>query len=284
MAGRRTPSKPRVGHIQYLNCYPLYYGLIHTAALLEVELTKGTPTELNRWLLEGDLDVSPISSVEYLRNAADLLLLPDLTVSADGAVRSIFLVSKRPAEDLGGARVALANTSATSQALTRILFEEWWKARPTYVECPPDLSRMLEEADAALLIGDAAMRAGAQVARTKGLRVYDLGAEWKAHTGLPMVYAVWAVRRNFAVRFPELVRGVHRSFLESLAYSMSRLDEVAENAARWEPFTADELAEYFRGLTFSFGPRLQEGLRGFGERAAARGYLPAVVPLEFVEV
>src|SRR5436309_3584664 len=108
-------SRPRVGHIQFLNCLPLYYGLVHDGAVVDMELTRGAPTELNRLLLDGELDISPISSVEYLRHAGDLVLLPDLTVSSDGAVKSIVLASRVPAADLNGRSVALTTTSATSQ-------------------------------------------------------------------------------------------------------------------------------------------------------------------------
>jgi len=108
-------GRPRVGHIQFLNCLPLYYGLVRGGYVLDMDLRKGTPTELNQALLAGDLDISPISTVEYLRHASDLLLLPDLTVSSDGEVQSIVLVSKVPLAELAeGAAVALANTSATA--------------------------------------------------------------------------------------------------------------------------------------------------------------------------
>ncbi len=261
--------RPRVGHIQFLNCLPLYHGLVRSAALLDLELRKGTPTELNRMLLSGALDVSPISSVTYLRHAHDLLVLPDIAVSADGPVRSIALVSRRPVEDIDGATIALANTSATSVALLDILLRERWGVRVDSFTCPPDLARMLQEADAALLIGDDALRATVTASRAPAsdpVHVYDLGREWKAHTGLPMVFAVWAVRRDWAAAYPELVSAVHQAFQFSLAHSIREVESIAVAVARWEPFDAAFLADYFRALRFRLGPRERAGLQAFAAR------------------
>lgn len=258
--------RPRVGHIQFLNCLPLYHGLVHSHAMLDLELTKGTPTELNRLLLGGDLDVSPISSVEYLRHAEELVLMPDLVVAADGAVRSITFASQRPVEQLDGATVALTNTSATSVALLELLLRDRWGIKVETFRCPPDLPRMLEEADAALLIGDDAMRAN-----YADLHTYDLSEEWRAHTGWPMVFAVWAARREWAQDHPDQVAAVHGAFQRSLEHSLQEVDTIATQVARWEPFDALDLAAYFRGLEFRFGPREQTGLVTFAERLAIAG-------------
>ena len=268
-----------MGHIQFLNCLPLYYGLVHDGALVDMELSKGTPTELNRLLLAGGLDIAPISSIEYLRHADELLLLPDLTVSADGPVKSIALVSRVPPHELDGTPVALTNTSATSQVLARIVLAERYGAAPDYFECPPDLSRMLDEAQAALLIGDPALRALWRP--PAGLRCYDLGAEWAALTGCAMVYAVWAVRRAYAAQAPELVAEVLGAFRRSLSFSLRRMEEIAAAASRWESFPPEVLSAYFRTLRFEFGPRYRQGLLEFARRAAAHGALDCVPALEF---
>ncbi|HEV2122598.1 MAG TPA: menaquinone biosynthesis protein [Chloroflexota bacterium] len=273
-------DRPRVGHIQFLNCLPLYHGLVRDGAVLDMDLTKGTPAELNRLLVEGRLDVAPISSVEYLRHADDLLLLPDLTVSSDGPVMSIALVSRVPPAELHGKPVAFTNTSATSQVLTKIILAERYGVSPRSFACPPDLSRMLDEAEAALLIGDPALRVLWQP--PAGLRCYDLGQEWTALTGCAMVYAVWAVRREYAARAPEVVEAVLAAFQRSLRYSLEHVDEIAQAASRWEPFPAEVLASYFRALRFEFSPRYQAGLREFAQRARHHGALGCVPELKFV--
>jgi chorismate dehydratase len=265
--------RPRVGHIQFLNCLPIYWGLMRSGALLGVDLHKDTPDQLNAALVRGDLDIGPISLVEYLRHADDLLLLPDLAVGSDGPVQSVNLVSTVPLEELGGRRVALGSTSRTGVLLARMLLETRYGVRPQYFSCPPDLTEMLLEADAGVLIGDTALRARFE-APQRGLLVTDLGEAWRDWTGLPMVFAVWAVRRDFAAAHPGLVKDVHLAFLASRALCLAELDEAARAAARWEPFPAEVLADYFRVLDFSLGERQVQGLREFAGRAAERGEVP----------
>src|SRR4051812_34209007 len=274
MVAAGSIGRPRVGHIQFLNCLPLYWGLVRSGALLDVDLRKDTPDRLNDALIAGDLDIGPISVVEYLRHADDLLLLPDLAVGSDGPVLSVNLVSQVPLAELDGQPVALGSTSRTSVVLTQYLLEERLGVRPTYFTCPPDLTAMMLEARAAVLIGDAALRATYD-APARGLTVHDLGAVWRDLSGLPMVFAVWAVRREFAHAHPGLVKEVHDAFVRSRDLSLSRVEEVAAGAARWEDFDAATLVTYFRTLDFSLGDRQLDGLRAFaaavGHRIGLRG-------------
>ncbi|EEP72835.1 hypothetical protein MCAG_03162 [Micromonospora sp. ATCC 39149] len=268
-------ARPRVGHIQFLNCLPIYWGLMRSGALIDVDLHKDSPDRLSAALVAGDLDIGPISHVEYLRHADELLLLPDLAVGSDGPVLSVNVVSTKPLAELDGGRVALGSTSRTGVLLARLLLGERYGVRPDYFRCPPDLTQMLLEADAGVLIGDVALRALHEAPR-RGLEVTDLGQAWRDWTGLPMVFAVWAVRRDFAAAHPGLVKEVHEAFLRSRDLCLAELDRVAEAAARWEPFDAATLATYFRALDFSLGKRQVAGLREFARRAAEVGEAPAL--------
>src|SRR3954451_8301519 len=133
-------QRPRVGHIQFLNCLPIYWGLMRSGALLDVDLKKDTPERLGTALVAGDLDIGPISQVEYLRHADELLLLPDLAVGSDGPVLSVNMVSTRPLAELDGAKVALGSTSRTGVLLAQMLLAERYRVRPEYFTCPPDLT------------------------------------------------------------------------------------------------------------------------------------------------
>jgi len=268
-------QRPRVGHIQFLNCLPIYWGLMRSGALLDVDLRKDNPDRLNAALVAGDLDIGPISLVEYLRHADDLLLLPNLAVGSDGPVLSVNLISTRPLDELDGRPVALGSTSRTGVLLAQMLLAEKYGVHPEYFRCPPDLAQMLMEADAGVLIGDAALRA-MYAAPTRGLQITDLGLAWKQWTGLPMVFAVWAVRKDFAAAYPGQVKDVHEAFQRSRDLCLGELDAVAESAARWEPFDAETLATYFRTLDFSLGDRQIAGIREFARRAASRGEVPAL--------
>ncbi|BFV57731.1 menaquinone biosynthesis protein [Kitasatospora sp. CMC57] len=270
--------RPRVGHIQFLNCLPLYWGLARTGNLLDLDLTKDTPEKLSDQLVAGALDIGPITCVEYLRNADKLVVLPDIAVGSDGPVMSCVIVSRLPLAELDGRRVALGSTSRTSVRLARLLLEEREGVQPEYFTAPPDLDAMLAEADAAVLIGDPALRASLEQAPEQGLAVHDLGAMWKEWTGLPFVFAVWAARRDYAERSPETVAAVHRAFLESRDLSLAEAGQVATQAARWESFDAPVLERYFsEALDFSLGDRQLAGIAEFARRTGHdSGFAPDV--------
>jgi chorismate dehydratase len=274
--------KPRVGHIQFLNCIPIYWGLVRSGALLDLDLVKDTPERLSEQLVAGALDIGPISLVEYLKHADELVVLPDVAVGSDGPVMSCNLVSQVPIGDLGGQRVALGSTSRTTVQLARLMLRERYRVEPSYYSCPPDLAEMMREAAGAVLIGDAALRASLHEAPRLGLRVLDLGEAWKDWTGLPMVFAVWAVRRDFLARSRALAHEVHDAFLRSRELAMAEVDKVAAQAARWEDFDAATLERYFTTLDFSFGPRQLAGVREFARRVARQIEVDPEVSIELL--
>ncbi|MEO3755945.1 menaquinone biosynthesis protein [Streptomyces sp. B6B3] len=270
------PSRPRVGHIQFLNCLPLYWGLARTGSLLDLELSKDTPERLGEQLVNGALDIGPVSLVDYLRHADELVALPDIAVGCDGPVMSCVIVSQQPLDRLDGARVALGSTSRTSVRLARLLLAERYDVTPDYYVCPPDLGLMMQEAEAAVLIGDAALRASLHDAPRLGLEVHDLGRMWHEWTGLPFVFALWGVRRDYLRDRPETVREVHEAFLASRDLSLDEVGKVAEQAARWETFGVDVLERYFTTLDFRLGPRQLAGVEEFARRIGDGGPVPRV--------
>ncbi|WP_374118601.1 menaquinone biosynthetic enzyme MqnA/MqnD family protein [Streptomyces sp. 8L] len=278
----RSRNRPRVGHIQFLNCLPLYWGLARTGTLLDLELTKDTPDKLNDQLVRGDLDIAPISLVEYLRNADQLVAFPDVAVGCDGDVMSCVIVSQVPLDRLDGQKVALGSTSRTAVRLAQLLLSDAHHVTPEYFRCAPDLGLMMQEAPAGVLIGDAALRASLHDAPRLGLQVHDLGAMWKEWTGLPFVFAVWAARKEFLEREPETVREVHRAFLESRDVSLEEVAKVAEQAARWEAFDASLLEQYFTTLDFRFGERQLAGVKEFARRTGPTTGYPADVHVEIL--
>lgn len=274
--------KPRIGHIQYLNCFPLYYGLLSRQFPLVGELIKGTPAELNLMLRTNQLDLAPISSIEYARQADKLVLMPGIAVACNGPVGSIFLVSRKPLEELTNARIALTNTSATSQVLLKVLMSNYLGYHPEYFTSPPKLGSMLLEADAALLIGDDALEAAYR--RPAGLYIYDLGNMWKEYTGECMVFAVWAINREFASQHRDLVAEIKNTFVASMHYSLEHLGDAALEASRYDIYDADYLANYLTTLKYDFDGPFQHGLLRYYQEAHAIGELDQVPNLEFVEV
>lgn len=274
-AAQAAPSI-RLGYIDYLNCLPVYFGIERGAVDLEVTVQKGPPSALNRAFLEGRLDVTPISSIEYARNAASCVIMPGLSISADGRVASILLFHRRPLGELDGRPVALTASSATSVVLTRIILEQRHGVRPEYRVAPPDLEAMLEDHDAALLIGDDALLAA--VAHPE-IPCVDLGAEWKAFTGHPMVYALWVARRDLAEANPAALRQVVRLFNASQEYAWDHRPAMVEEAMARRGLPRPVADDYFDLIRHEFGPRYRRGLLAYYEHARRLGELEAVPPL-----
>ena len=267
----------RIGHFEFLNGYPLYYGLEKGEGWGCFQLVRGVPTYLNGLLLAGDLDISPISSIEYARNQASLILFPGLSITADGAVDSIRLISRRPVEEVGS--VALTSQSATSVALLKILLGGRRRGAPEYAPLSGGAAEALHDFDAVLLIGDQALEAfyGGDWQFS-----YDLGELWKELTGLPMVFALWAVRRSFFDVRPDETFEVQDRLLYSVEYCRRHWDEVVRAAAGAYPFQPDLLRSYFAKLRYDLTDDYRRGLEEFYRRAAAVGAAPPVPRLEFI--
>jgi len=245
----------RLGRISYVNMAPVFFRLE-----AEIEEIAGVPTELNARLLAGELDLAPISSIEYARNAEQLRLLPRLCVSSEGAVDSIQLVSRLPLEQVR--TVAVTPESATSAVLTRVLLPE------------AELLPLEAEADAKLLIGDAALRSAFEDPTPH----HDLGRLWLERTGLPMVFAVWAAREPVA---PE-VKELEDALVESVRQARAEPETLAREASERYGYPPGFLARYFEKLRYRFGPRERAGLYTFLELAHGAGELDEVPELRFV--
>jgi chorismate dehydratase len=245
----------RLGRIGYVNMAPVFYRVE-----AEFDEVVGVPTALNAALLDGECDLAPISSIEYARHADRLRLLPRLCVSSEGAVDSIQLVSRAPLERVR--TVAVTPESATSVVLTRVLLPE--------AEHVP----LGEQADAKLLIGDAAL----QSAFNDPTPHYDLGRLWLERTGLPMVFAVWACPEPAPAGLSEL----EAALVASVRLARAEPERLAYEASERYGYPAGFLARYFEKLRYRFGPRERAGLLTFLELARDAGELDRVPELRFV--
>jgi chorismate dehydratase len=272
----------RVGRIPYVNCYPVYGAVDRGVVRLDAQLVDGVPTALNRRMAEGSLDVSVVSAVEYAHDARRYLLLPDVSISCDGRVRSVLLFSDVPAHELGGRRVVVSRSSMTSVALLELLFEHVWRCRPDFVPGDAevaDVARLGSEPRAArLVIGDAALflTAGPRAPGSGDWPapypfVYDLGDEWKRWTGLPFVFAVWVAQRSTPVA--ESLR-VHASLLESRDWGLRHLDELAAQAHAATGVPRSTCAEYLSGLDYGLSYEHLAGLTEFFRRLVSAGRVP----------
>jgi chorismate dehydratase len=250
----------RLGRIAYVNMAPVFYRVD-----AEVDEVQGVPTELNRMLVAGELDTAPISSIEYARHADSLRLMPRLCVASEGAVDSIQLVSRVPLERVK--TVAVTPESATSVALTKVLLPEAGQAPLEAYEAG--------EAEAKLLIGDAALRSAFEDPTPH----HDLGRLWLERTGLPMVFAVWACPEPLAEGLAEL----EDALVSSVRLARAEPEQLAHEAADRYGYPAGFLARYFEKLRYRFGPRERAGLYTFLELARDAGLLETVPELRFVQ-
>ncbi len=270
----------RVGRIPYINCYPVYGAIDRGDVRLQAALIDGVPTELNRQMAAGTLDVSVVSAVEYAREAKRYVLLPDLAISCDGPVRSVLLFSKRPAPDLDGCRVLVSRSSMTSVALLELLFEHVWDARPQFVPANAELTDVEgfgnDEHDARLVIGDAALLLGSRLRAHRRVpagyqHAYDLGEEWKRWTGLPFVFAVWVAQR--ATPVAEAL-GVHATLIESRNWGLEHLEVLAEQAFAATGVDRPSCLEYLSGLDYGLSYHHLAGLTEFFRRLVLAGRVP----------
>jgi chorismate dehydratase len=245
----------RLGRISYVNMAPVFYRLE-----AEVHEVAGVPTDLNAQLVAGEIDLAPISSIEYARNADRLRILPRLCVSSEGAVDSIQLVSRTPLEQVR--TVAVTPESATSVVLVKVLLPE--------AEHVP----LGEPADATLLIGDAALKSAFEDPTPH----YDLGRLWLERTGLPMVFAVWAAPEPLVEGLAEL----EEALVTSVRLARAEPEKLAFEASDRYGYPAGFLARYFEKLRYRFGPRERAGLMTFLELARDAGELDEVPELRFV--
>jgi chorismate dehydratase len=206
-------------------------------------------------LASGAADVGIVPSFELTKQ--DLEIIPGTGIACHGAVRSILLISSRPAGEIR--TLAADSSSRTSVELVRVILERKYGASPVSIPHRPNLDEMLQVADAALIIGDPALRIDpAQLPYYS----YDLGAEWVEMTGLPMVFAVWAARKG------SIGRDAAEVFLASCRYGRERIDEIVASEAPRREFAPEVVREYLtRHIVHELGPRDYEGMKLFLEYA-----------------
>ncbi|MFA5860373.1 MAG: menaquinone biosynthesis protein [Candidatus Thermoplasmatota archaeon] len=273
-----------VGYIDYLNSLPIYLGLESGAVPLPpgMRLHKAPPTTLNEMLSRGELDISPVSSIHYAQHADELVLLPDLSINSTGFVHSVCLFYRNAIESLRGGTVSVTGESATSVVLLRILLEKRFKLQASLARGAGDPEDVLDgKTQGALLIGDSAMR-GALAYPNLG-RV-DLGDEWTRWTGTPMVFAVWAARKESIQENAAGVAAAHQALLAGKAWGRSHRSDVVEHARKKLFLSRDYMSRYFRDLNYDLDEPKLAGLRRYYELAAELGEIPRVPALAPMQV
>jgi len=292
-------SKLRISIVEYLNTAPLVWGFTDGPLTGKYDLSFTVPSQCAEALRRGDADVAIIPSIEYQR-MENVAALPDMAIAAKHEVRSLLVVSKKPIEL--AKRIALDTSSRSTAALVRILAKEHWGIRPEFIDAAPDASEMLKQADAALVIGDPALRISLKMEALAGktpssetccqgdpddmpvagfetLFVYDMVHQWRELTGKPAVLAIWVGR-------PEaLTPEVFADFRASKQYGLEHVREISEAASIKLDLPPRALERYLtENIHFDLDEENLAGLELFYEKAASAGLIPRVRPLQFAAV
>jgi chorismate dehydratase len=270
----------KISAISFLNTVPLMWDFEHEPSQevrenFEIEYT--VPSLCAQALSEGaaDLGIIPVIKTAQIPG---LVVLPDIAIASLNRVRSIQLVSKKPIEEIR--TVAVDTSSRTSVGLTQVLLTKFFGGHRELTPMPPELGAMLERCDAGLLIGDPAL-----MAKTAGLRAYDLAEVWRAKTGLPFVFAVWTVRK---AALDEMRSGLDLAGIFRRSRDHGLLPESVEAIAReWSPrmeLSESEITSYLReNIHYTLDEECRKGLALYFRLAAECGVIERVPELEFLE-
>ncbi len=257
----------RIGRISYANLYPIFYCLErqYRDSYIFVE---GVPTRLNKLIKEGGIDISPSSSIEYLRHSELYRLVPGHSVSSVGEVKSIILFSHHPIEKLNDRLIYYTYQSGTSVLMLDVILRKFFGIKYRGLkESRLSLDEALTEADAYLLIGDDALKG---VKENHLYYTYDLGQIWHEHTGLPFVYALWIARKELREdQFNDFVNALN----EARDYAEGHIREIADSYSDKGFMSTEELIQYWRGLSYDLTERHLEGLSLFKRYLEELGWL-----------
>jgi len=247
----------KLGCLPYLNVKPLVYTLEHGGLPSGWELVYAPPSRLAELLAAGEIAAAPVSSFATFANP-DLEICPGICIAAEGPVKSVLMLSKKPIQNLD--KVALDTGSLSGASMLKIILAELYDVHPEFVrKAPRPVLSMLDECDAALVIGDPAM-----TCPKDHLHVFDLAEEWKKLTGLPAVFAVWAGKHIG----PELVDVLGQAKSAGLA----RVHEIAREESVRLGLQYEVCDEYLsRIMIYDLGEREMQGLALFRQKAIQHG-------------
>jgi len=273
-----TDESIRIGRISYMNVAPIYYGLDRQFDAGWYDIVAAPPAVLNRKMAAGELDISPVSTAAYAEHQKDWLILPGLSISCDGPVMSVVLASRYSIRDLEGKSVVISDESASAAALVRLIFREHG-VRPNISCRPLSKENALADADAVLVIGDSALNGKWQ----KTYRyVWDLCGAWKDATGLPFVFALWAVRKDYARRQADRVARTLEILNQSRQHGCASLPAITADLQQRCDVNIDILDRYFKGLQYDLDAVKLRGLETFYAKLYRHGLISAPVFPRFI--
>jgi len=242
-----------------------------------VDVVPAYPGELNTYMSEKTLALSPISAGAYPGIQEHVSVIPDFCLSSVGYIRSVILRSRLPIEDLDGKKVGLTSASKTSVVLLKILLEKYYNVKPVYQTVDPDPS--LDGIDAALVIGNEAMIEGSAPVQ----HTYDLGDLWLRKTGHPVVFAIFTVQNDVLEKEPEKIKSILDSYRCSLDEYKHNESNIVKMAGRKYPEISYDINYYYSLFKFDFTEELKNALMFYYNEAASLGLLNDVEKINFLK-
>lgn len=262
--------KLKIGRFSYSNLFPIFYTLEKECDCSEYEFIEGVPSELNKKIRENEIDVSPSSSIEYLRNPDKYDLLEEHSISSKGPVGSIFLFSKRPIETLDGLTVLTSSQSETSVALIKIIFRKFYDIECNLRSSSLPITEAIKSNPAYLLIGDEAL---GEALKWPKLFIYDIGEMWYKNTGLPSVFALWIIRKSCCEEKAALLEKFKRDLLKAKESALKNFESIAKASPLRKVLSEEELVAYWKGISYDFTDEHRKGLELFRRYSKELGFI-----------
>jgi len=272
--------KVRLGKISYRNVMPVYWGFDQGGLPPFLEITAAPPSTLNAMIGSDTLDISPVSSLSYARYFNHWLILPGLSIASKGRIMSVLLLSRVSLDRLSGSRILVSSESETSVELLKLCLQREG-VTPLFEQDKITASMLIDHSISGILvIGDLALKWGLE-----NIMPYktDLGLYWQDWTDEPFVFALWAVRKQFAEDHPDLVSKTILSLQDSLKTGLASLSAVSKKAGRELGIKENIMMAYFKGLSYHMEAGHEQGLRYFFRLLKENGYIDGPVPLRFFE-
>lgn len=257
-------QKLKIGRISYANLFPIFYILQKKCDCSGYEFVDGVPSELNKKVRKGEIDISPSSSIEYIRNQDRYILIENNSISSKGPVGSILLFSRRPIETLNGLTILASSQSETSVVLLQIIFKKFYEIECRLKSTAEPLGKGIKSHSAYMLIGDEALT---EALKWPKLFIYDLAELWYKHTGLPFTFAFWIARRDCCVENTEMFKKFTDDLNTARAYAVKNFKTIASESYLINLFSEEELVLYWKGISYDFGNDHKKGFDLFRDYA-----------------
>lgn len=269
-----------LGKISYINASPVYYGLDHGLLPDWLALVSDVPSALNRKIMAGEIEISPISAAFYAMNHETLLVLPQLSISCHGNVLSVICASHYELDDLNQRTVMFSQESATAASFLKMIFSQRRIFPNFQVGQVGDVNQIPKGVDAVLVIGDAALT---QPWRQRFSHCFDLGGVWYEMTQLPFVFAVWAVRESFAQEHPDQVSQVLDLLLASKKMGYENIEKVIEAGQKKLNLDPSLVKTYYDLLICDLDHLKIKAMKLFFDSLYQQNILPTPVQIRFFD-